>query len=94
MIKVSVMYPNVPGVRFDHEYYRDKHMPLVKVRMGDRCKYYTVDKGIAGGLPEHRLLTSECAISIATRSKRFKPASALMRRRSWRTFRTIPINLR
>ena len=22
MIKVSVMYPNSPGVRFDHDYYR------------------------------------------------------------------------
>ena len=27
MIKVSVMYPNTPGARFNHEYYRDKHMP-------------------------------------------------------------------
>ena len=51
MIKVSVMYPNKPGARFDHEYYRDQHMPLVKARMGDHCKYYTVDKGIAGGAP-------------------------------------------
>jgi hypothetical protein len=24
-IKVSVMYPNTPGARFDHAYYRDKH---------------------------------------------------------------------
>ena len=45
MIKVSVMYPNTPGARFDHEYYRDKHMPLVKARLGDTCKYYTVEKG-------------------------------------------------
>ena len=51
MIKVSVMYPNTPGARFDHEYYRDKHMPLLKARMGDACKSYTVDKGIAGGAP-------------------------------------------
>ncbi len=29
MIKVSVMYPNKPGSRFDHESYRDKHMPLL-----------------------------------------------------------------
>src|SRR5262249_20337487 len=35
----------------DHTYYRDKHMPLVKERLGDACKYYTVDKGIAGGAP-------------------------------------------
>ena len=51
MIKVSVMYPNSAGARFDHTYYRDKHMPLVKTRMGDFCLYYTVDKGIAGGTP-------------------------------------------
>ena len=51
MIKVSVMYPNKPGGRFDHAYYRDKHMPLVKARMGDSCKFYTVDKGLAGGAP-------------------------------------------
>ena len=51
MIKVSVMYPNTPGARFNHEYYRDKHMPLVKARMGDACNSYTVDKGLAGGAP-------------------------------------------
>jgi uncharacterized protein (TIGR02118 family) len=51
MIKVSVMYPNTPGNRFDHAYYRDKHMPLVKARMGENCKFYTVDKGLGGGAP-------------------------------------------
>jgi uncharacterized protein (TIGR02118 family) len=51
MVKVSVMYPNTAGARFDHTYYRDKHMPLLKARMGDSCLYYTVDKGLAGGEP-------------------------------------------
>jgi uncharacterized protein (TIGR02118 family) len=51
MIKVSVMYPNTPGARFNHEYYAGTHMPLVKKRMGDACKFYTVDKGLAGGAP-------------------------------------------
>jgi uncharacterized protein (TIGR02118 family) len=51
MIKVSVLYPNQAGARFNHEYYRDSHMPLVKARMGDACKFYTVDKGLAGGEP-------------------------------------------
>jgi uncharacterized protein (TIGR02118 family) len=51
MIKVSVMYPNAPGARFDHAYYRDTHMPLVKARMGANCKRYTVDKGLGGGAP-------------------------------------------
>jgi len=51
MIKVSVMYPNKQGARFDHNYYRDTHMPLVKKLMGNTCKFYTVDKGLAGGAP-------------------------------------------
>jgi uncharacterized protein (TIGR02118 family) len=51
MIKVSVMYPNKPGARFDHDYYRDRHMPLVKKLMADKCRYYTVDKGVAGDAP-------------------------------------------
>jgi uncharacterized protein (TIGR02118 family) len=51
VIKVSVMYPHKEGARFDHAYYRDKHMPLVKAKMGDACKFYTVDKGLSGGAP-------------------------------------------
>ena len=51
MIKVSVMYPHSPGARFDHAYYRDKHMPLLARRLGDACKSYTIDKGLAGGAP-------------------------------------------
>jgi uncharacterized protein (TIGR02118 family) len=51
MIKVSVMYPNKPGVRFDHKYYREKHLPLIKRRMGAALQYYTIDKGLAGGVP-------------------------------------------
>ena len=51
MIKVSVMYPHREGARFDHDYYRDTHMPLVAARMGVACRFYTVDKGLAGGAP-------------------------------------------
>jgi uncharacterized protein (TIGR02118 family) len=51
MIKVSVMYPYAPDARFDHDYYRDTHMPMVKRLMGDNLLRYTVDKGHAGGAP-------------------------------------------
>lgn len=51
MIKVSVMYLNGPGARFDHDYYRERHMPLVQNRMGDSCRRYTIDKGLTGGTP-------------------------------------------
>ena len=51
MIKVSVMYPNTPGARFNHDYYRDQHMPMIQRKMGEACVRYTVDKGLAGGAP-------------------------------------------
>jgi len=51
MIKVSVMYANTPGCKFDHAYYASKHMPMVKRKLGEACKSYTVDKGLAGGAP-------------------------------------------
>lgn len=51
MIKVNVMYPYAEGARFDHIYYRDRHMPMMKARLGDACAYYTVEKGLTGGAP-------------------------------------------
>ena len=51
MIKVSVMYPHTEGARFDHAYYAEKHMPMVKAKMGAACLSYPVDKGLAGGAP-------------------------------------------
>lgn len=51
MIKLNVLYPGSPGARFDHAYYRDKHMPMVASRLGSACLYYTIDKGLAGGAP-------------------------------------------
>ena len=81
MIKVSVMYPNSPGKRFDHDYYRDKHMPLVKARMGAALKFYTVDKGLAGGAPgSPATYVAACATSSATRWSPFRPASARTRK--------------
>jgi uncharacterized protein (TIGR02118 family) len=51
MIKFNVMYPFKSGMRFDHDYYRDKHMPMLKRLLGPACRYYTIDKGLAGGAP-------------------------------------------
>lgn len=33
MIRVSVLYPNEPGKRFDFDYYINKHMVLVRKRL-------------------------------------------------------------
>lgn len=80
MIKVSVMYPNIPGARFDHEYYRDKHMPLVQQRMGKACLFYTVDKGLGGAAPgEPATYIGMCHIhcaSVETFQAAFGPHAA------------------
>jgi uncharacterized protein (TIGR02118 family) len=52
MIKMSVYYPANGGSRFDHDYYRTSHMPLLQHRLGDACLRYEIEKGIAGRAPE------------------------------------------
>ena len=51
MIKVSVMYPNGKGSTFDIAYYCDKHMPMVKQKLGAALKNLAVEQGLAGGEP-------------------------------------------
>lgn len=51
MIKLSVMYPYLPDARFDHDYYRDVHLPMLKKRMGEHLLYYTIEKGLGGVAP-------------------------------------------
>jgi uncharacterized protein (TIGR02118 family) len=51
MIKVSVLYPNRPGAKFDMAYYCAKHMPMVQQRLGAACTGVAVEQGIAGGAP-------------------------------------------
>ena len=53
MIKFTVMYPASAGARFDHDYYRDRHMPMLQQLMGGACKGYAIDKGVAGGAVEN-----------------------------------------
>lgn len=51
MIRFNVLYPAADGARFDHAYYRDKHLPMIAERLGSACLSYSIDKGLAGGMP-------------------------------------------
>jgi uncharacterized protein (TIGR02118 family) len=52
MVRISVMYPSGEGKMFDHAYYVDKHMTLVRERWGGMGLVRTeVDRGVAGGAP-------------------------------------------
>jgi uncharacterized protein (TIGR02118 family) len=46
MIRMSVFYPTTDGATFDHEYYRDKHVPLCLRTWG--LEGAEIDKGVNG----------------------------------------------
>lgn len=48
MIKVTILYPNGEGKKFDMDYYTHTHMPMVASLLGDSLKLFEIDKGIAG----------------------------------------------
>lgn len=46
MIRLSVLYPKTEGATFDHDYYRDEHVPLALRTWGlDAAE---IDKGVDG----------------------------------------------
>ncbi len=46
MIRMSVYYPKTEGATFDHDYYRDKHVPLCVQTWGPEA--VEIDRGIDG----------------------------------------------
>jgi uncharacterized protein (TIGR02118 family) len=51
MIKVTILYPNTPGGRFDHDYYERVHMPMSIKLLGPAMRSVTVERGISPGSP-------------------------------------------
>jgi len=46
MIRVSVFYPTTEGASFDHDYYKNKHIPLCLKTWG--ISDAEIDKGVNG----------------------------------------------
>ena len=54
MIKVSILYPNFVGSRFDFDYYVAKHMPR-SIELLSACPGFrgvTVERGVGGTEPD------------------------------------------
>ena len=51
MIRVSVVYPSGPGMKFDWQYYMDKHIPAVRKLTPMGLVRVEVDKGMASAQP-------------------------------------------
>lgn len=46
MIRLSVLYPTAEGSTFDHDYYRDHHVPLVRATWSPDS--VEIDRGLDG----------------------------------------------
>jgi uncharacterized protein (TIGR02118 family) len=51
MTKVSIHYPNREGVRFDADYYFNRHMPLAIRLLSPALRGVSAEEGIGGALP-------------------------------------------
>lgn len=51
MIRVSVLYPHKDGYRFDHDYYANKHIPMVKEKLGSSLVENGIDTGVGTAVP-------------------------------------------
>ena len=45
------MYPNVKGIQFDTDYYKNNHLPMVSKLVGSALKGLELDLGIASRIP-------------------------------------------
>ena len=69
MVRISVFYATSEGKKFDHDYYVNRHMKLVRDRLNSFGLVRTeVDKGL-GGLPLEtdlgkRGVSARCAVQV------------------------------
>ena len=51
MIKVSVLYPKTEASTFDLAYYCERHIPMVRAKLGPACKRVAAEQGLGGAAP-------------------------------------------
>ena len=51
LTKISILYPYAEGKTFDMAYYETRHMPMVAGLLGSNLVKYTIEKGVASGIP-------------------------------------------
>jgi uncharacterized protein (TIGR02118 family) len=51
MIRVTFLYPNKPGSRFNADYYINEHMPLAIRLLGSALKGVSAEIGVSAAMP-------------------------------------------
>ncbi len=83
MIKLSILYPNKDGGRFDMDYYINIHMPMSIKKLSPALKGVSVDQGLdipelPGKQPTYIAATHMLFDSMAAFQETFTPHSALL----------------
>lgn len=78
MIKISILYPNTKGSRFDAAYYVDRHMPMAIAALGAHPGYrgVSVERGLGGGAPGVEAIYSAMAHFLFDSVENFMAAFA------------------
>jgi len=77
MVKVSVLYPNTAGSRFDRDYYFNRHMPMVQRLLGAALKGVSIESGISGATLTPFVMTCHLVFeSAAAFAEAFNPHAA------------------
>ncbi len=83
MIKVSILYPNKAGSRFDADYYVNVHMPLVMKLLVSAVDSVSVEVGVSGSTveqpPPFRAVAGFTCDSLRVFSEAFLPVAAEIR---------------
>lgn len=83
MIKVSIIYPNKSGSRFDADYYVNVHMPLMMKLLVSAVDSVSVEIGVSGPTvgapPAFRALAGFTCESLRAFSEAFLPAAEELR---------------
>ena len=66
MVKITILYPNKTGSRFDVEYYLNTHMPMSSRLLGAAVKAVTVEIGRPGPGGEAAPFAAICGITCET----------------------------
>lgn len=90
MIDLTVLWSNADDAIFDHDYYLQKHIPMLGELLGDGLKSIEVVKGIGGLEPGSPPPYGQSPICISTPSRPFRRPLARISSRSLVTSATSP----
>jgi len=94
MIKVSILYPGGAVSTFNMDYYLNRHIPMVRAKLGTACKNAAVEQGLGGATPGSPPAFSAMGHLYFDSVEAFQTAFGHTLARSWTTYLITPTSNR